>query len=53
MMRTHALEATDGQAYAEMGRFLDSKGNATSDESKAAKDPTTASLLRTASATSG
>lgn len=41
MMRTHALEATDGQVYAEMGRFLDSKGNATSDELKAAKDPTT------------
>ena len=41
MMRTHALAATDGQVYSEMGRFLDSKGNATSEESKAAKDPTT------------
>ena len=41
MMRTHALEATGGQVYSEMGRFIDSKGNATSDESKAAKDPTT------------
>jgi len=41
MMRKHALEATDGQVYAQMGRFLDPKGNPTSDESKAAKDPKT------------
>jgi len=41
MMRTHALEATGGQVYAEMGRFIDAKGNPTSDESKAAKDPKT------------
>jgi hypothetical protein len=41
VMRTHALEATGGQTYAEMGRFLDAKGNPTSDESKAAKDPKT------------
>ena len=41
MMRTHALEATNGQVYAEMGRFIDAKGNPTSDESKAAKDPKT------------
>ena len=40
-MRKHTLEATGGQTYAEMGRFLDAKGNATSDESKAAKDPKT------------
>jgi hypothetical protein len=40
-MRHHALEATGGQTYAEMGRFLDAKGNPTSDESKAAKDPKT------------
>jgi hypothetical protein len=39
MMRKHALEATGGQVYAEMGRFLDPQGNPTSDESKAAKDP--------------
>src|SRR5215216_4482792 len=25
MMRTHALEATNGQVYAEMGRFIDAK----------------------------
>jgi hypothetical protein len=41
MMRKHALEATGGQVYAQMGRFLDAKGNPTSDESKAAKDPKT------------
>lgn len=40
-MRIHALEATGGQTYAEMGRFLDSKGNPTSDQAKAAKDPKT------------
>jgi len=40
-MRIHALEATGGQPYALMGRFLDSKGNPTSDEAKAAKDPKT------------
>jgi hypothetical protein len=41
VMRKHALEATGGQTYAEMGRFLDAKGNPTSEESKAAKDPKT------------
>ena len=41
VMRKHALEATDGQTYAEMGRFLDANGNQTSDEAKAAKDPKT------------
>ena len=41
VMRHHTLEATEGQVYAKMGRFLDSKGNPTSDEAKAAKDPTT------------
>ena len=35
-MRVHALEATGGQTYAEMGRFLDEQGNATSEESEAA-----------------
>ena len=38
VMRKHTLEATEGQVYAQMGRFLDANGNATSDESKAAKD---------------
>jgi hypothetical protein len=41
VMRHHTLEATGGQTYAEMGRFLDAKGNPTSGESKAAKDPKT------------
>jgi hypothetical protein len=40
-MRIHALEATQGQVYAEMGRFLDANGKPTSDESKAAVDPKT------------
>lgn len=41
VMRKHTLEATDGQVYSQMGRFLDPNGNQTSDESKAAKDPKT------------
>jgi hypothetical protein len=40
-MRIHTFEATKGQTYAQMGRFLDAKGNPTSDETKAAKDPKT------------
>src|SRR5215211_8126313 len=40
-MRIHALEATGGLTYAQMGRFLDKNGNQTSDESKAAIDPKT------------
>jgi hypothetical protein len=39
VMRKHTLEATKGQTYADMGRFLDAKGNPTSDEDKAAKGP--------------
>jgi hypothetical protein len=39
-MRIHALEASGGQVYAEMGRFLDENGKATNDEALAAKDPT-------------
>jgi hypothetical protein len=38
-MRIHALEATGGQTYAEMGRFLDASGKPTSDQAQAAKDP--------------
>ena len=41
IMEHHALEATGGQHYAEMGRFLDANGKPTSDEAKAAKDPKT------------
>jgi len=40
-MRIHALEATGGQVYSEMGRFLDKNGKPTSDEAAAAKDPKT------------
>ena len=41
VMRKHTLEATGGQTYAQMGRFLDEQGNPTSDEAAAAKDPKT------------
>lgn len=34
----HALEATGGETYAEMGRFLAADGGATSDEALALKD---------------
>jgi hypothetical protein len=40
-LRVHALEATGGQVYAEMGRFLDKNGKQTSDEKLAAIDPKT------------
>jgi hypothetical protein len=39
-MRIHALEASGGEVYAEMGRFLDKNGKSTSDEALAAKDAT-------------
>ncbi len=39
VIREHTLKATDGQTYAEMGRFLDASGKATSDEKAAAIDP--------------
>jgi hypothetical protein len=41
VMRKHTLEATGGQTYAQMDRFLDANGKPTSDEAKAAKDPKT------------
>ena len=41
VMRKHTLEATGGQTYAQMDRFLDENGQPTSDEAKAAKDPKT------------
>lgn len=40
-MRVHALEATGGQVYAEMGRFLDENGKPTNDEKAAAINPET------------
>jgi hypothetical protein len=39
-MRIHTLEATHGQTYAQMGRFIDKNGKPTSDENLAAKDKT-------------
>ena len=41
VMRVHALEATGGQTYAQMGRFLDSAGKPTNNEKAAAIDPKT------------
>jgi len=39
VMEHHALEATKGQYYAQMGRFLTSAGKPTNDEALAAKTP--------------
>jgi hypothetical protein len=41
VIRKHTLEATGGQTYSEMGRFLDDSGKAVEDEAAAAKDPKT------------
>src|SRR3954447_25944426 len=41
VMRKHTLEATKGQTYAQMGRFLDANGKPTNDEKSAAINPTT------------
>ena len=41
VMRKHTLEATEGQTYSQMGRFLDKNGKPTSDEAQAAKNPKT------------
>jgi hypothetical protein len=41
VMEHHALEATKGVRYANMGRFLTPSGKQTSDEALAAKDPKT------------
>jgi hypothetical protein len=38
-MRKHTLEATGGQTYAQMGRYLDKAGQPTNDEKLAAVDP--------------
>jgi hypothetical protein len=39
VMQHHALAATDGKVYAEMGRFLTPSGTDTDDEALAAKTP--------------
>ena len=41
VMRHHTLDATKGQTYAQMGRFLDATGQPTNDEKAAAINPTT------------
>jgi hypothetical protein len=40
-IRIHALEATGGRTYSEMGQFLTASGKETSDAAAAAKDPKT------------
>ena len=40
-MRIHALEATGGLVYSEMGQYLDASGKPTSDKAAAAIDPAT------------
>src|SRR4051812_43692358 len=40
-MRKHTLEATGGQVYSQMGRYLTSAGKPTNDEKAAAIDPKT------------
>ena len=52
-MRIHALEATDGRTYSQMGQFLTAQGKETSDKALAGKDPRRASRCRTRRATSG
>lgn len=45
-MRIHTLEATGGQVYSEMPRFLDANGKPTNDEAQAAKDPATGAAVQ-------
>jgi hypothetical protein len=40
-MRIHALEATGGEVYAQLGQYLTKSGKATSNAALAAKDPKT------------
>lgn len=39
VIRKHTLEATQGQTYAEMPRFVDAEGRPTENEEEAATDP--------------
>ncbi len=41
VMRQHALEASDGRVYSEMGRFITEDGEETNDHEEAAKNPET------------
>jgi hypothetical protein len=40
-MRIHALEASDGRTYSQMGQFVTAQGKETDDKTLAAKDPKT------------
>ena len=40
-MRIHALEATGGRTYSQMGQYLTASGDETSDKTQAATDPKT------------
>jgi hypothetical protein len=40
-MRIHALEATGGRTYSQMGQYLTAQGKETSDKTQAGKDPKT------------
>ena len=53
VMEFHTLKATEGQRYAEMGRFLTPTGEATSDEAARGQDAGPASRSRTVSGTCG
>ena len=53
VMRKHTLEATGGQTYAQMDRFLDASGKPTSDEGRRPPTRRPASRSRTRRATSG
>jgi hypothetical protein len=44
-MRIHALEATGGRTYSQMGQYLTAGGKETSDKTAAAKDPKTGQPL--------
>jgi hypothetical protein len=39
VMRKHTMEATGGQTYAQMARYIDANGKPTNDQKAAAKDP--------------
>lgn len=45
-MRIHTLEATGGQVYSEMPRFLDKNGKPTNDQAQAATDPATGAAVQ-------
>ena len=52
-MRKHTLEATGGQLYSQMGRYLTAAGKPTNDEKAAAVDNATGKPVENRRATSG